>query len=110
MRLLGVQDARMGYMCQAAAAIVSAAIGLESFGVRIAPVAQTVGTHHWHDSGSEAHADESAFDRVLLSPGIEVAKGRVSLYADVAFPVFQNVDGNQLVAQELFTLRMSYSF
>jgi len=79
-------------------------------GVKIAPVAQLIGTHHWRDSGSEAHASDSGYDRVLLAPGVEFDWGRVSLYADVAVPVYQYVNGNQLVAQEMITVRMSYSF
>ena len=84
--------------------------GLNVAGVKIAPVMQTIGTHHWKDSGVEAHASDSGYDRVLLAPGMEFDWGRVSLYADVALPVYQDVNGNQLVAKEMYTVRLSYSF
>ncbi len=84
--------------------------GLNVGGVKIAPVAQAIGTHHWKDSGSEAHAADSGYDRALLAPGVEFDWGSVSLYADVALPVYQDVNGNQLVANEMCTVRLSYSF
>lgn len=79
-------------------------------GVKIVPVAQAIGSHHWRDTGDDANSTDSGYDRLLLSPGIEFHVKNVSLYADVALPAYQNVNGNQLTAQELFTLRMSYSF
>ena len=79
-------------------------------GVKIAPVAQAIASHHWHDRGSEAHTADSGYDRFYLSPGIEIDKGNVSLYADVAMPVYEHYNGNQLEARELFTVRLSYSF
>ena len=78
--------------------------------VKIAPVAQAVGSHHWKDSGSESHSADSGYDRFLLSPGVEIGMGNVSLYADVAMPVYEHYNGNQLAARELFTVRLSYSF
>ena len=79
-------------------------------GVKIAPVAQAIASHHWHDRGSEAHTTDSGYDRSYLSPGIEIDRGNVSLYADVAMPVYEHYNGNQLEARELFTVRLSYSF
>jgi len=77
---------------------------------KIAPVAQVIGSHRWRDSGAAADAVDTGYDRVLFAPGIELDMAGVSLYADVAFPAYQRVNGNQLVAPELFTLRMSYNF
>jgi len=78
--------------------------------IKIAPVVQIIESYHWRDSGSDAHASDSGYDRALLAPGVEIDIRRFSLYADVAFPVYQHVNGNQLMAPELFTLRMSYNF
>ena len=47
---------------------------------------------------------------MLLSPGIEVHLHPVKIYADVELPVYQNVNGNQLVAPALFKLSISYMF
>ena len=52
----------------------------------------------------------SGYQRILLSPGIEFHLHAVSVYADVEFPVFENVRGNQLVAPALFKVVMSYHF
>ena len=79
-------------------------------GVKVTPVAQAIGSHHWRDCGTDANFADSGYDRILLSPGVEFHMGDVSLYTDVALPVYQNVNGNQLTAQELVTLRISYSF
>lgn len=78
--------------------------------VKIAPVAQAIASHHWRDGGSEANSADTGYDRFLLSPGIEIDMGSVSLYADVAMPVYEYYNGNQLAARELFTVRLSYSF
>ena len=52
----------------------------------------------------------SGYQRILLSPGIEVKIHRVSVYADVEVPVFQDFVGNQLVAPWLFKMYVSYMF
>ncbi len=77
---------------------------------KIAPVAQAIATHRWCDHGAAGDPENTGYDRVLLSPGVEVDRGNASLYADVAFPVYQDVKGNQLAASALLTFRMSFSF
>jgi len=78
--------------------------------VKIAPVGQIIASHNWNDQGTQANPRDTGYDRVLLTAGVEVDSGPVSIYADIALPVYQDVHGNQLMAQELFTLRVSYSF
>jgi len=46
----------------------------------------------------------------LLSPGVEFRVHPVKIYADVELPVFQHVNGNQLVAPVLVKLNLSYMF
>ena len=84
--------------------------GLSVKNLKVAPVAQIIGSHHWRDTGSAAASGDTGYDRILVSPGIEFDMGRVSLYGDVAFPVYERVNGNQLVAPELFTVRLSCGF
>jgi hypothetical protein len=84
--------------------------GWQIGGVKIAPVAQAIGSYHWADSGSEAHPADSGYHRLLLAPGVEVVAGSFSLYADVAFPVYEYVNGNQLVAEAFYTLRAAFNF
>ncbi len=48
--------------------------------------------------------------RLFLLPGVEVRfSPHVMLYADVEFPVYQRMTGNQLVAPALFKVIVSYS-
>lgn len=84
--------------------------GLRIGSARIAPVAQAIVSHHWHDSGSDSEPDDSGYDTIYLSPGIELDMTGFKVYADAGFPVYQYVNGTQLVAPVLFTMRLSHSF
>ena len=78
--------------------------------VKIAPLAQVIESFRWRDSGTFAHSQDSGFERILLAPGVEFGIADFTIYADVGFPVLQNVNGQQLVASELFKLNVSYHF
>ena len=89
--------------------------------VRISPVAQVLASLRTSDSGNYASGGiydnngpvpgrDSGYQRILLSPGIELHIHRVSVYADVEVPVFQDFVGNQLVAPFLFKMYVSYMF
>jgi hypothetical protein len=84
--------------------------GLKVGRVKIAPLAQVIGSHRWSDSGTLSHAPDSGYSRVALAPGVEFDVAKVSIYTDVGFPVYQYTTGNQLVASELFKLNISYHF
>ncbi|MGD0812727.1 MAG: hypothetical protein ABSA83_03915 [Verrucomicrobiota bacterium] len=95
-------------------------------GVTITPLAQVLGSIRTSDSGNYSSGGiydvndnppndpvggrSSGYQRVLLSPGIEFSIHRVSVYADVELPVFQDFVGNQLVAPFLFKMYVSYMF
>ena len=101
-------DYRPGLEADAAAGIYYDGI---SFGrAKISPVAQVIGSWRGRDNGAAAAPDDSGYQRVLLSPGIEVHLHPVKIYADVELPVYQNMNGNQLVAPALFKLSISYMF
>jgi hypothetical protein len=78
--------------------------------VRISPVAQAIFSYRSHDSGANADPDNSGYERIILSPGIEFHIHPVKIYADVEVPVFQNFTGNQVAAPVLFKVSMSYMF
>ena len=78
--------------------------------VRISPVAQVIASERTSDSGSNANPDNSGYQRILLSPGIEFHIHPVKIYADAEFPVFQHLTGNQLAAPVMFKLSASYMF
>jgi hypothetical protein len=79
-------------------------------GFVFAPLAQVVGSARWRDIGVAADPTDSGYKRVLLTPGFEVSKGAVRVYGDVGFPVYQFMNGNQLVASELYRLNVGWSF
>jgi hypothetical protein len=77
--------------------------------VQITPMVQTIFASRLRDGGATGDPDNTGYSRVLVAPGIEVMLGRWSLYGDVELPVYQYVNGNQLVAQQQFKLVLSYS-
>ena len=78
-------------------------------GLRITPFLQAIGSGRVKDSGVNANPPNSGYSRVLLSPGIEFATDKWKIYGDVEIPVYQDVNGNQLVARQLFKFAVSYS-
>ena len=78
--------------------------------VRISPVAQVIFSERTSDSGAAAMSADTGYQRIMLSPGIEVHIHPVKINADVEFPVFQNFTGNQLVAPILFKVSLSCMF
>ena len=78
--------------------------------IRIAPIAQLVGSHRWSDSGILANAPNTGFDRLLVAPGVEFDSGPMRLYTDVGFPVYQYMKGDQLVASEYYKVNIGYMF
>jgi len=76
----------------------------------LAPVLQILVSDRWRDSGVNADPPDSGYQRVLAAPGFEYDTGHVKFYADVEFPLYQDVNGDQLVARELYKLIVAYSF
>ena len=95
---------------------VDAAIGAHYDGwtvgsASVVPIAQVIGSDRARDSGpSAAYPVASGYQRVLLSPGVEVNLHPVHFYADVERPVYQHMTGNQLVAPVLVKLSASIHF
>jgi hypothetical protein len=84
--------------------------GLTIGRVRISPLAQIIVSERTSDRGSNASTDNSGYQRVMLSPGIEFHVHPVKIYADAEFPVFQHFTGNQLAAPVLFKVSLSFMF
>jgi hypothetical protein len=85
--------------------------GLHFGNVDVVPIAQVLCSVRRQDSGSGA-ADPigSGYQRILLSPGIEVDVNPFMFYADVELPVYQNTNGDQLVGSFLIKGSVSYRF
>ena len=60
--------------------------------------------------GWEHNPDGSGYRRLLISPGVRVNVSNIRVNANVALPVYQHVNGNQLISPALFKLSVSYSF
>lgn len=83
-----------------------------SFGeVKITPVAQLIATFRSRDSGANAAFPvASGYERLLVSPGIEIDYKQFSAYADIELPVYQRVNGDQLTSHYAIKLRLAYNF
>lgn len=77
---------------------------------KLYPLLQIIGSQRWHDSGANSNPDNSGYSRVLISPGVEYDVSSIRLYGDVELPIYQHVNGNQLVAPVLFKVVAGYSF
>ena len=78
---------------------------------KIVPVAQAIVSERTSDGGgASAHPVGSGFQRLLLSPGIEVDVRKLKFYADAEVPVYQHFTGNQLAASVLIKASVAYEF
>ena len=86
--------------------------------IRITPVLQLIGSYRGHDSGAASDPDNSGYERLLLAPGVEARIGKVRLYGDAEFPVYQFTNAapsgsdssGQLVASVYVKAQISYDF
>ncbi len=84
--------------------------GFSLGGVRISPVARAIFSCRSKDSGVNAASADSCYERLLLSSSVEFHVQLVKIYTDVELPVFQNVNGNQLVARVMSKVNLSDMF
>lgn len=85
--------------------------GLHIGKVAIVPIAQVIASHRESDSGiNSANPVASGYDRILLSPGLEVDLHPLMFYADIELPVYARFTGDQLVTAALFKAMVSYHF
>jgi hypothetical protein len=103
---------------------VDAAAGIYTRGwlvhhATITPVAQVIASERTSDTGAYASGHrldpplgeiDSGYQRIMVSPGIEVDMHPMSFYADVEVPVFMDFRGNQVVARWLLKAYVSYHF
>ena len=84
---------------------------------KVAPLLQVIISHRQPDSGAAAFPGDTGYDRIFISPGIDITKvvddpnnRTFKLYGDVEIPVYQRVNGNQLVAPYLMKIVAAYTF
>jgi hypothetical protein len=76
----------------------------------LAPVLQFLFSERWRDSGLEADPDNTGFTRLFIAPAVQFNYSDLQFYAQVGFPIYQRMNGNQLVAKELYKVSLGYSF
>ena len=91
------------------------AVGLDYAGISVGraairPIAQLIFSERTHDNGSQADVSDTGYQRLMISPAIEVHLHPVMIYADIEVPVMQHFTGFQLAASVLYKLSVSYSF
>jgi hypothetical protein len=85
--------------------------GLTLGRVGITPIAQIIAAARAEDTGANsANPVASGYERVLLSPGIEINLHPIMVYADVELPVYERFTGEQLAASYLVKMVVSYKF
>lgn len=76
----------------------------------LAPVIQLIGSVRSHDSGGQSNPGDSGYERLVVSPGVELQAGDWRLFADIGAPIYQRVNGNQLTAPLLFKTMLTRKF
>ena len=84
-------------------------------GGKLAPLLQLLGSVREHDVGMNASqpidgVQQSGYQRLLISPGLEYDVNAMRVYGDIEIPIYQNVNGNQLVAPVLAKFIVAYNF
>lgn len=79
-------------------------------GMRLTPIFQALVSLRTKDHGDNADPTNSGYERLLLAPALELRMKRVRLYVDAERPVYQHVNGNQLVPHWQGKMTASLSF
>jgi len=79
-------------------------------GLKLTPVAEILNSYRSRDRGWAANTPNSGYERVVLTPGIELDYKKVMVFFDVGFPVYVYTNGDQLVASALYKVTVSYMF
>ena len=77
--------------------------------LRIVPMVQIVASFRAVDSGTNSEPENTGYERIYLSPGIEVvAASNLNFYADFRIPLVTHVRGYQLVAPSLVSVALEW--
>jgi hypothetical protein len=79
-------------------------------GVKVTPIAEVENSFRSRDRGWASDPTDSGYERIILSPAIELDYKRIMVFFDVGFPVYVYTNGDQLVASELYKVTVSYMF
>ncbi len=70
---------------------------------------QVLVSQRGRDGGAAGDADNTGYQRVLVSPGLALSVSQWKFYADVELPVYQHMNGDQLIAPYALKFIASYS-
>lgn len=84
--------------------------GQVGFLKELAPMLSFLASDRTRDTGNNADPADSGYTRFIAAPGGEIKIGPMRAYADIEFPIFQNMRGYQLTAAYATKLILSYSF
>ncbi len=76
----------------------------------LAPILTFLASIRAKDKGSEATPTDSGYTRFLVAPGGEIRLSIFRFYADMEFPIYQHVNGQQLTTPWLLKTIVSYDF
>jgi hypothetical protein len=108
---LAYQDGyRPGQDVNGALGVVYSGFGNAAGTLKVAPVLQLIASTRTKDGGPNADPPDSGYERLMVSPGVQIDIKDLRLYADIEVPVYQRVNGNQLVAPALYKFIVSKSF
>lgn len=77
---------------------------------KFAPMLQIIASDKNRDRGSASNSENSGYFRTFIAPGLQVNIDQVRIYSDIQFPVYQNLNGNQLAVSKIFKLVIGYKF
>ncbi len=77
---------------------------------KISPILQITGSKRLKDGGINSVSQNSGYSQMFFAPALELNFGSFKAYADVGFPFYRNVNGNQLVADRIYKVILGYNF
>ncbi len=76
----------------------------------LSPVIQLIASIRARDHGSDGHPSDSGYERLMAAPGLEFQTDHWRVYGQVALPIYQRVNGNQLIAPVMFKATLTRTF
>jgi len=75
---------------------------------RVQPLLQVLGTYKFRDSGDQADSVNSGYRRAAVGLGLSSQTRHWQLQSNLALPFFTYVNGDQVIAPQLFSVKISY--
>jgi hypothetical protein len=77
---------------------------------QVIPIGQLIFSERSHDDGADSDPSDTGYQRLMISPGLEVHIHPAVIYADIEVPVVQHFTGYQLTASVLYKVSVSFMF